>query len=459
MMAAGAPRPLPPSLRDRYLVQRALAVSSRSTVYLAHDPTLGRDVVVKLVTTPPGQVVSAAGQQAEGRRTASLNHHAVTTLYDAGVDTSGPGAPQVFLVMEYIPGSDLRERLMAGPLTPTQVCWLGLDLAEGLEAVHEAGFIHHDIKPANVLLADRGADTRIRAKLADFGISTLIGVPDLSEFTTGTAAYLSPEQVEGEDATPASDVYALGLVLLEALTGRVQYPGDARRSAFARIERQPEMPAGLPEGMARILERMTAREPADRPTPKEVARAFGSIVLETADRGTERGPVAPETELRAAEARRRYAIRDTPADDAFDTVTRLAAQMLDVPVAVVTIVDRDRVWLKSGRGLDATEIDRNMAFCVTTDPGTGRPWAITDVREDDRLRDHPMVAGEGKLRSYAAAPLMTHDGVLLGALCVFDHEPREFLQRELDNLADLASVIVRELELRLSSRRALFDRD
>ena len=105
--------------------------------------------------------------------------------------------------MEYIPGADLRKRLEDGPLSAAQVCWLGFDLAEGLAYVHDAGFIHHDIKPANVLLADRDAETRIRGKLTDFGISTIIGGREDGEFTTGTAAYLSPEQVEGGDATPA----------------------------------------------------------------------------------------------------------------------------------------------------------------------------------------------------------------------------------------------------------------
>jgi GAF domain-containing protein len=448
-MAGVDPRPLPPSLRGRYRVLRVLSVGTRSTVLLAHDDVLERDVAIKLLTTPVGDRADTAAQQAEALRGASLNHYAVTTLFDAGVDLDAPDGPQVYLVMEYIPGTDLRDRLRAGPLTPEQVCWLGLDLAEGLDYVHEAGLVHHDIKPANVLLADRRAATRIRGKLSDFGISTLVGVPDLSEFTTGTAAYLSPEQVEGEDATPQSDVYALGLVLLEALTARTEYPGDVRRSAFARLERQPRIPETVPEGLARLLERMTARAPEDRPALKDVALVFQSLALT--------GGAAPAPDRgdgEEAAVRRRYSVRDSPADDAFDTVTRLAVQLLDVPAAAVAMLEAGQVSVRSARGLDGAD----LASCLRTYPGTGRPWSVPDLLEDERTPDLPPGA-EGAPRAFAAAPLISRDGVLLGALCVLDRRPRSFRPGDLDNLADLAGVIMRELELRLSSRRALFDRD
>ena len=125
----------------------------------------------------------------------------------------------------------------------------------------------------------------------------------------------------------------------------------------------------------------------------------------------------------------------------------------------MTIVDTDRVWHKSRIGIDAEEVDRNVSFCAVTDPGR-RPRVEHPRRpQDDRLRDNPFVADEPHVRSYAAAPLVTRDGHHLGALCVFGQEPREFQPRELANLTDLAAMIMRELELRLASRRALFARD
>ena len=452
---AGRPGRLPGSLQSRYRMGRVLGSGAMSTVYLAHDSVLERDVAIKVFAARVTTAADLRAQQAEAQLIASLNHHALTTLFDVGVDASDPGAPQVYLVMEHIPGADLRQRLAVGALTEEQVCWLGFDLAEGLDHVHESGFLHRDIKPANVLLADRRASTRIRGKLADFGISSIIGRREDGEFTTGTAAYLSPEQVEGGDATPESDVYALGLVLIEALVGRTAYPGGVAQSAFARLEHQPQVPEDAPEPLAALLLEMTARHPADRPALRDVSTRFQRIlyggVLTTR-------PALPAPEGERVAAVRRYEILDTPAEDAFDAVTRLAVQVLHVPIAIVTIIDEDRVWFKSKRGIEVDEVDRNVAFCTTTDPGHGGTWAVPDVLADARLQHNPLVVAEPRARSYAAAPLITRDGHHLGALCVFDRRPREFQPQELTNLADLAAIVMRELELRLSSRRALFHR-
>ena len=450
---------LPPALSSRYEAGRVLGSGGMSTVYQAHDPLLRRDVAVKVFRLWASDPDQLRLQETEARLIASLNHYALTTLFDAGVDTSDPEHPQVYLVMEYIPGADLRERLKEGALGPLQVCWLGLDLAEGLDYVHEAGFVHHDIKPANVLLADRQAETRIRGKLTDFGIASLAGDAGISESTTGTAAYLSPEQVEGGNATQQSDVYSLGLVLLEALTGRVAFPGGIEQSAFGRLDRDPDVPASVPAAIAEVLRAMTARRPADRPAPKEVAARLQAFLVDqaVAERVVDPGALATNEAERIA-ALRRYNILDTPADDAFDTVTRLAARLLRVPIALVTIVDIDRVWFKSRQGLELEQVDRNVAFCSTTNPEGDGPWSIPDALEDPRTRENPLVVQDPHVRSYAAAPLITRDGHHLGALCVFDVVARRFTADELRDLTDLASVVQRELELRLASRRAVFER-
>ncbi len=461
MAAVGGDAPaLPRALLDRYRIGRVIGVGGMSTVYAAHDPLLNRDVAVKVFRARAVEHADVLAQQAEAQLIASLNHYALTTLFDAGIDTTDPDHPQIYLVMEFIPGSDLRSRLLQGPLTVAQVCWLGFDLAEGLGYVHEAGFIHHDIKPANVLLADRGADTRIRGKLTDFGIASAVGAPELGEITSGTAAYLSPEQVEGGDATPRSDVYALGLVLLEALTGTAAYPGGIERSAFARLDRQPEIPEDFPPKLRRLLEQMTARHPADRPTLKDAASRFQTVLIESLVDVERVDPAL----LAADEAQRlaalhRYDILDSPSEDAFDAVTRMASQLLGTPIAAVSIVDADRVWSKSRVGVDLEEVDRNVSFCSMTNPGHGRAWAIPDALADERTRDNPLVLEDPRVRSYAAAPLVTRDGHHLGALCVYDTRPRRFEEADLANLTDLAGMIMRELELRLSSRRAVFDRD
>ena len=449
----------PRTLGQRYRLGRVIGRGAMSVVHQAQDLLIGRQVAVKLFTAPANTPEDLKKQQAEAALIGSLNHHALTTLLDAGADTTDPSSPRLFLVMELVGGSDLRERLVQGVLTTQQVCWLGFDLGEGLQHLHAAGFLHRDVKPANVLLAEHDEVVRLRGKLTDFGIAAPIHGDADDEFTTGTAAYLSPEQVEGEDAEPASDVYALGLVLLEALTGRTAFPGSVQESAFARLDRQPEIPAVIPAPVADLLRRMTARDPSRRPSAGGVATAFQTLLVENllAARTTEPLPVDPGAEAARLAAVRRYNILDTPPEDAFDDITRIATRMLHAPVALVSIIDADRVWHKSRQGTGVEEVDRNTSFCSTTIPDHDGPWSIPDALEDDRTRANSLVTDDPNVRAYAAAPLITHDGHRLGSLCVFDFEPRDFSGDDLADLTSLAAIVMRELELRLASRRALFD--
>ena len=151
---------------------------------------------------------------------------------------------------------------------------------------------------------------------------------------------------------------------------------------------------------------------------------------------------------------RRYDVLDSPPDGAFERVTALAARLLDVPIAIVSIVDADRIWFKSHHGLDATQIDRSPGLCASAILHDG-PWVLADASTDARALSNPLVAGEFGLRFYAGVPLTTHDGFNLGTLCVIDREPRETTDDQLATLADLAALVMDELELRLSSRKAV----
>ena len=444
----------PTVLADRYVLGRTLGRGGRATVYEAEDRLLGRKVAVKLFHARAETAETLREQEAEAQVVASLNHYALTTLFDAGVEAPDAARPQLFLVMEHVPGTDLRALLQAGPLAWTQVCQIGFDLAEGLQYLHGEGVVHRDVKPANVLLAMREVGTRPRAKLTDFGIAALVGQPQLEEFVTGTAAYLSPEQVAGADATPASDVYSLGLVLIEALTGRVAFPGTIEETAYARLVRDAAVPTDVPEALQALLRSMTARDPARRPAPVEIAAALQVALIDELVR--QRGPEARaplEAEAARLAALRRYDVLDTPPETAFDEVTRLAGRLLGAPIALISIVDTDRVWLKSRVGYEADVVDRNTSFCVVTNPGE-TAWAIPDALLDPRTASNPVVVGDPKVRSYAAAPLTTRDGYRLGSLCVYDLEPREFDDEALETLTELAGVVMDELELRLASRRA-----
>ncbi|GAA2750117.1 serine/threonine protein kinase [Amnibacterium kyonggiense] len=444
-------------LDERYRLGKVIGAGGTASVRIAHDLLLRRDVAVKIFNA---RVLSGAElhvQESEARVIAALNHFALTSLFDAGVEAGPDDTVRIYLVMELVDGTDLRTRLKSGPLSVAEACWMGFDLAEALDYVHRSGFVHRDVKPANVLLSNLRSHKPIVAKLADFGIATMIGQPDMSEFTVGTAAYLSPEQVEGHDVGPESDVYSLGLVLLEAITGRVEFPGGVVESAFARLDRQPVIPDHVPEQVAEILAGMTALRPADRLPLVEAARRFQQFLVDELIRSRRLAPALVEDDEAArVGALHRYEVLDTEPDEAFDAITRLASRMLNVPIALVTLIDMNRVWFKSSIGWDEKEVGRDVAFCSTTSPGTGRPWTIADALQDDRTRSNPLVVDGPLVRAYAGAPLTTRDGHFLGALCAFDKQPRDFTPSQLDCLADLADLVMHEMEMRRAMRRALF---
>ena len=161
----------------------------------------------------------------------------------------------------------------------------------------------------------------------------------------------------------------------------------------------------------------------------------------------------PPDERERLAAVHRYGVLDTPPDGAFDRITRIASLVLDVPIAIVSLVDHDRIWFKSAHGLDGVEqIDREPGLCASAILAD-EAWVIEDARRDPRALANPLVAGEFGLQFYAASPLRTHDGYNLGTLCVIDKEPRKLTQQQVGVLEDLAAIVVDELELRLAARR------
>lgn len=151
---------------------------------------------------------------------------------------------------------------------------------------------------------------------------------------------------------------------------------------------------------------------------------------------------------------RRYSVIDTPPDGAFDRVVALAARLLEVPIAIVSIVDHDRVWFKARHGIDIEEVGRDpglCASCILQDEA----WVIADARKDVRALANPLVAGKAGIQFYLGIPLRTHDGFNLGTLCVLDFVPRTPREADIAHLADLAAVVMDELELRLSARQAM----
>jgi serine/threonine protein kinase len=255
-------------LADRYRLEALIGYGGAADVHRATDLRLGRTVAVKGFRTGAedhpgdrfiGEAVLLAG----------LHHPGVVTVYDAGRHEG-----LAYLVMQLVDGPTLRHRICERALTPHEVSRLGAHLARTLAYVHTEGVVHRDIKPSNILLDGEG-----RPYITDFGISRTV---DATAVTgpgelVGTAPYLAPEQILGQAAQPSADVYALGLVLLECLTARIEYSGIPVEAAVARLHRSPRIPQALPAELAAMLEQMTAMDPDDRPDAGACARVLESV--------------------------------------------------------------------------------------------------------------------------------------------------------------------------------------
>ncbi|HEX4723028.1 MAG TPA: serine/threonine-protein kinase, partial [Pseudonocardiaceae bacterium] len=244
-------------LPERFELGELVGSGGVADVYRAHDRRLDRPVAVKFFRRDPADRVDD-----EVRALARLSHAGLVTIFDVGTHDGLP-----YLVLELVTGPSLKARLSAGPLTVAETVALGTALAGALAHAHERGVVHRDVKPANILLDGHGVP-----HLADLGIALLIGGQRRTRTNEilGTPAYLAPEQVLGDAIGPPVDVYALGLVLLECLSGKVEYgEGNELAAALVRLNRPPRIPAGLPEGLAELLVEMTATEPRRRPTASQ----------------------------------------------------------------------------------------------------------------------------------------------------------------------------------------------
>ena len=168
--------------------------------------------------------------------------------------------------------------------------------------------------------------------------------------------------------------------------------------------------------------------------------------------------IIPANESQRMAAVKRYDILDTPADGSFDRVTAIAARRFNVPISIISIVDNDRIWFKSHHGLDVPQIGRDAGLCASTIL-KNEPYILPDASIDIRSLANPLVAGDFGLRFYAGVPLTTSDGYNLGTLCVIDKEPRPTTEGQIEDLKDLAAMVMDQLEFRLSAIRALAKAD
>jgi serine/threonine protein kinase len=249
-------------------------------VYRARDTELCRDVAIKVFRQDDGTVAELTRREREINILSGMMHPGLVGVHDAGTLVH-EGQPRRYLVMELVAGRTLANRLARGPMKPRQVADLGAQLADALSYVHGRSVVHRDIKPENILLTEVPTlGYTLVAKLADFGVAQFV---DGSRITgenavMGTAAYISPEQARADEIGPPSDVYSLGLVLLEALRGEREYTGTPIEAALARLHRPPAIPDELPEEWRALLAAMTDDDPTMRPTAHDVAATMRDII-------------------------------------------------------------------------------------------------------------------------------------------------------------------------------------
>lgn len=252
-----------PQLGGRYELRDLLGTGGSGAVYRARDLLLERDVAVKLLHAGQDDIARAR-LRSEARIAGALAHPGVARLLDFGED-EGPAGVVPYLVMEHVPGRTLREVLRSGTrLSTEQVLRLLAQIADALAVVHAAGIVHRDLKPGNIMLTESG-----RAVLLDFGIARHHGGEPLTMTGTivGTVDYISPEQAGGASATAASDLYALGTVAYEALTGLRPLNRDTQVSTLMAHAGtpMPPLPPSFPAGVRDLVAAMTALDPAARP--------------------------------------------------------------------------------------------------------------------------------------------------------------------------------------------------
>lgn len=350
----------------RYRLTELLGSGGTADVFRGVDIRLRRDVAVK-VFRPGACAVTAERFCQEAELLARLTHPALVTVHDVGQHASS-----VYVVMRLVEGVTLREHILDGPLRGDRVARLGARLASALEHVHAAGVVHRDVKPSNILIGLDGAP-----HLTDFGISRLVDEPTRTVPGTlvGTIPYLAPEQLLGHGSGPASDIHALGLVLLEALKGEREYPGGPLEAGTARALRPPCIPAHAPVELASAIEAMTRTNPAHRPDAAASVR-----LLET-----------------AAAARWSYAVGT--ADNATSRAKTVVGLRSSPPTATESTVPRRRrhrvlaVGLAAGLALGAGGATLYSALDAITasDPGDARPAPTSPANSESPQPTSPPV--------------------------------------------------------------------
>lgn len=382
-------------------------------VYRGHQPDLGRDVAVKVLSAPGADERSVQLWRREVTAMGRLsNHPNIVAAFSAGVTDAG----YPYLVMPYVPGGSLHDRIHAqGALPPSDVARIGARVAAGLAAAHAAGVLHRDVKPANVLMSEYG-----EPQITDFGIARLV---DAATTTTGsvraTIGYAAPEVLGGDTATPAADVYGLGATLHAALAGRAPFAGTDGESFAARIGRvmtqpPPDLrPLGVSPALAEVVEAALAKDPGDRPqtanelrrrleglSPVALAAVAPSVAPAEATEPVASPPPAPPPSEATSVAASEPAGPDGP------DPSRRRAVLVVAAVAALALLAGGAAWALTRGGADDSDVASGPSTTATTEgstitteettppPSTSSTVAPTTTEESTTTTEEPTTTEE-----------------------------------------------------------------
>jgi hypothetical protein len=384
------------ALGHRYELEERVGAGGFSDVWRARDLTLNRTVAVKVLHVAYVQDAEALARfQAEARHAGSLSHENIARVYD--YDELHPP----YLVMELVDGPSLAQALASGPMDPVRAMDVVAQAAAGLQAAHEAGLVHRDIKPGNLLLAPDGT-----VKITDFGISHAVGSAGVTStgLVVGTPGYLAPERLAGAGATALSDLYSLGVVAYECLAGAAPFDGTALEVALAHASRPfPALPAFVPADVGALVAHLTARDPADRPGSAaevaRVARRLGNRLLSTSS------PVAGQSVEHAGPAGEPQPADRPAALVAYFRRSRRSAVIGAVAAALIALVVL--VGVKIGDPEPGDHPAARSSSAARPGPSPSRPKTPTAATIDvniDSLLGQPVDIVANRLRQQGLIP-------------------------------------------------------
>ncbi|WP_280397303.1 Stk1 family PASTA domain-containing Ser/Thr kinase [Nocardia carnea] len=376
----------PKNLSSRYELGEIIGFGGMSEVHRARDLRLNRDVAIKVLRADLARDPTFYLRfKREAQNAAALNHPAIVAVYDTG-EAEVDGGPLPFIVMEYVDGDTLRDIVRnEGPLPPRRAMEVIADVCAALDFSHNAGIVHRDMKPANIMINRAGA-----VKVMDFGIARAIADAANPMTATaaviGTAQYLSPEQARGETVDARSDVYSVGCVLFEILTGEPPFTGDSPVAvAYQHVREDPRLPSLVYEGVPReldsvVLEAM-AKNPANRyqsaaEMRADLIRVLGGqkpgapMVMTDEDRTTMLGPAQPP-------ARGQHRLDDDDLDD-YDDGHRGNRRMAYIAAGVVAavVVAFGLFWMLIGPGARPDQVAVPDLSNLTTSEGEQKLEAL-----------------------------------------------------------------------------------